>query len=352
MRTCSSWLPIGLVGAAPAGARRRGEFDNGAPRLSSSAATGGTGERDAAGLRRTQRRAAAPLAPGRPRRAGASSTATARATSTCRAPAPAGSAAASSRSTCPATCRARSAPATRTTASVVDFPHIGPVDASDARRITLEMAGILLAHGARAAGRDPGLPERRRDRGGRGGGRDGGDPPPRGRRGDRPGPRRARGAPRRGPALARAGLVAAERLRRRHPVPLPRRPRRGAGPDRGRQGAGRAPATGSASSSTCRTSTPPASATSRRSATSRWSPPIRTRTRIAPASRNLTDAQLDAIAESGGVVGLNYAVGFLRDDGRRVAGHRADGADPPPRPPARAARRGRAWRSAPTSTAR
>jgi membrane dipeptidase len=40
---------------------------------------------------------------------------------------------------------------------------------------------------------------------------------------------------------------------------------------------------------------------------------------IAPASRNLTDAQLDAIAESGGVVGLNYAVGFLRDDGRRVA---------------------------------
>jgi membrane dipeptidase len=40
---------------------------------------------------------------------------------------------------------------------------------------------------------------------------------------------------------------------------------------------------------------------------------------IAPASRNLTDAQLDAIAESRGVVGLNYAVGFLRDDGRRVA---------------------------------
>jgi membrane dipeptidase len=40
---------------------------------------------------------------------------------------------------------------------------------------------------------------------------------------------------------------------------------------------------------------------------------------LAPASRNLTDAQLDAIAESRGVVGLNYAVGFLRADGRRVS---------------------------------
>lgn len=32
--------------------------------------------------------------------------------------------------------------------------------------------------------------------------------------------------------------------------------------------------------------------------------------------RNLTDAQLDAVAESGGVVGLNFHVGFLREDGR------------------------------------
>jgi membrane dipeptidase len=32
--------------------------------------------------------------------------------------------------------------------------------------------------------------------------------------------------------------------------------------------------------------------------------------------RNLTDAQLDVLALSGGVVGLNYAVGFLRGDGR------------------------------------
>jgi membrane dipeptidase len=36
---------------------------------------------------------------------------------------------------------------------------------------------------------------------------------------------------------------------------------------------------------------------------------------LAPTSRNLTDKQLDAIAESGGVVGLNYAVAFLREDG-------------------------------------
>jgi membrane dipeptidase len=40
---------------------------------------------------------------------------------------------------------------------------------------------------------------------------------------------------------------------------------------------------------------------------------------LSAASRNLTDRQLDAIAESGGLVGLNYAVGFLREDGRRVA---------------------------------
>ncbi|MBA3326037.1 MAG: membrane dipeptidase [Rhodobacteraceae bacterium] len=40
---------------------------------------------------------------------------------------------------------------------------------------------------------------------------------------------------------------------------------------------------------------------------------------LAASSRNLTDWQLAAIAESGGVVGLNFAVGFLRDDGRRVS---------------------------------
>jgi membrane dipeptidase len=36
---------------------------------------------------------------------------------------------------------------------------------------------------------------------------------------------------------------------------------------------------------------------------------------LCAASRNLTDRQLDAIRESGGVVGVNFAVGFLREDG-------------------------------------
>ncbi len=37
---------------------------------------------------------------------------------------------------------------------------------------------------------------------------------------------------------------------------------------------------------------------------------------LCPAARNLTDAQLDAIGESGGVVGINFFVGDLREDGR------------------------------------
>jgi membrane dipeptidase len=36
---------------------------------------------------------------------------------------------------------------------------------------------------------------------------------------------------------------------------------------------------------------------------------------LSPATRNLTDAQLDAIGASGGLVGIVYAVRFLRDDG-------------------------------------
>lgn len=38
---------------------------------------------------------------------------------------------------------------------------------------------------------------------------------------------------------------------------------------------------------------------------------------LSPVSRNLIDKQLDAIKESNGVVGLNYAVSFLRADGQR-----------------------------------
>ncbi len=37
---------------------------------------------------------------------------------------------------------------------------------------------------------------------------------------------------------------------------------------------------------------------------------------LCPAARNLTDRQLDAIGESGGVVGINFHVSFLRADGR------------------------------------
>lgn len=40
---------------------------------------------------------------------------------------------------------------------------------------------------------------------------------------------------------------------------------------------------------------------------------------LCPVSRNLTDRQLDAIAESRGLVGVNFAVSFLREDGRRLA---------------------------------
>jgi membrane dipeptidase len=38
---------------------------------------------------------------------------------------------------------------------------------------------------------------------------------------------------------------------------------------------------------------------------------------LCPSPRNLTDNQLDAIAESGGLVGVNFAVAFLREDGER-----------------------------------
>jgi len=40
---------------------------------------------------------------------------------------------------------------------------------------------------------------------------------------------------------------------------------------------------------------------------------------ISPHSRNLTDKQLDAIRDTGGLVGINFGVLFLRDDGVRNA---------------------------------
>mgnify|MGYP002629424398 FL=1 len=40
---------------------------------------------------------------------------------------------------------------------------------------------------------------------------------------------------------------------------------------------------------------------------------------ITPSTRNLTDRQLSIIAQTNGVVGLNYAVSFLHEDGRKDA---------------------------------
>ncbi|MCX7303490.1 MAG: dipeptidase [Hyphomicrobiales bacterium] len=40
---------------------------------------------------------------------------------------------------------------------------------------------------------------------------------------------------------------------------------------------------------------------------------------LTPVARNLTDRQLDAVRESQGLVGLNFAVGMLRSDGREEA---------------------------------
>ena len=39
---------------------------------------------------------------------------------------------------------------------------------------------------------------------------------------------------------------------------------------------------------------------------------------LCASSRNLTDTQLDAVRDSGGVVGVNFAVTFLREDGMQV----------------------------------
>ncbi len=39
---------------------------------------------------------------------------------------------------------------------------------------------------------------------------------------------------------------------------------------------------------------------------------------ICPHARNLTDKQLHAIRDSGGMVGLNLATAFLRADGRML----------------------------------
>ncbi len=37
---------------------------------------------------------------------------------------------------------------------------------------------------------------------------------------------------------------------------------------------------------------------------------------LCPSTRNLTDKQIDAIGESGGIIGINFHVGFIRPDGK------------------------------------
>jgi membrane dipeptidase len=37
---------------------------------------------------------------------------------------------------------------------------------------------------------------------------------------------------------------------------------------------------------------------------------------LCPTTRNITDRQLEAIRDSDGMVGVNFAVGFLREDGK------------------------------------
>ena len=69
--------------------------------------------------------------------------------------------------------------------------------------------------------------------------------------------------------------------------------------------------------STSATSTRPASWTWRASAAL---PLVATHSNahaVTPSSRNLSDRQLGLIADSGGLVGLNFATCFLRPDGRR-----------------------------------
>jgi membrane dipeptidase len=39
--------------------------------------------------------------------------------------------------------------------------------------------------------------------------------------------------------------------------------------------------------------------------------------KICPSTRNLTDEQIDAIGRSGGIIGLNFHVGFVRPDGKQ-----------------------------------
>ena len=99
------------------------------------------------------------------------------------------------------------------------------------------------------------------------------------------------------------------------PFALPELARHRPGPHARRACGSCAAAPSWASRSTSATSTRRASGTSRRL---ELAPLIASHSgahAICPASRNLTDAQLDAIGAAGGLVGIVYAVAFIRPDG-------------------------------------
>ena len=65
---------------------------------------------------------------------------------------------------------------------------------------------------------------------------------------------------------------------------------------------------------------------------------------ICPNSRYLTDAQIDAVGETGGLVGIVFAPAFLRPDGKNQTDRDPARPDRPPRPPHRRPDRRRARR--------
>ena len=73
---------------------------------------------------------------------------------------------------------------------------------------------------------------------------------------------------------------------------------------------------------------------------------------LSASTRNLTDEQLDAIGRTDGVVGINFAIGFLREDGHTQADTAARRDRAAHRLHRRADRRSTRSRSAPTSRAR
>ena len=126
-----------------------------------------------------------------------------------------------------------------------------------------------------------------------------------------------------GHALARPGLEPAERVRDRRPVRVPGLARPGPGADR------RAAARSCARAASCGILVD----VSHLNARGFWdvaelsaAPLVASHSgahALCASPRNLTDDQLRAIGERGGLVGINFHVGFLRADGARERRHAA-----------------------------